>query len=60
MGQNRQPWNNAFWPTVVVGEADSVNPVSHRWAKRRQPWPKGVTPRYVNPIEERENLGPSE
>ena len=22
------PWNNAFWPTAVVGEADSVNSVS--------------------------------
>ena len=22
------PWNNSFWPTVVVGEADSVNSVS--------------------------------
>jgi len=22
------PWNNALWPTAVVGEADSVNFVS--------------------------------
>ena len=35
---------NAFWPTAVVGEADSVNSVSA--SACHIGGPKGVTPRY--------------
>ena len=36
------PWNNAFWPTAVVGEADSVNFVSA--SACHIGGPKGVNP----------------
>ena len=39
---SRVPWNNAFWPTAVVGEADSVNSVSA--SACHIGGPKGVSP----------------
>ena len=39
---NFLPWNNAFWPTAVVGEADNVNSVSA--SACHIGGPKGVSP----------------
>ena len=39
---NMLPWNNAYWPTAVVGEADSVNSVSASACHIGEP--KGVSP----------------
>ena len=42
-GHNKEvPSNNAFWPTAVVGEADSVNSVSA--SACHIGGPKGVSP----------------
>ena len=38
------PWNNAFWPTTEVGEADSVSSVAASACHSSRP--KDVTPRY--------------
>ena len=40
--QNEIPWCNPFWPTAVVGEADSVNSVSA--SACHIGGPKGVSP----------------
>ena len=40
------PWNNAFWPTAVVGEADCGSSVSALVCHTIGP--KGVTPSVTN------------